>query len=82
MMEIENIKNKLNQVFIRVFNDPQLMIQEYMTANDINQWDSLTHMILISEIEKEFGIKFKLKDLNNMANIGKMITIIQSKILS
>ena len=51
-----------------------------MTAQDIDNWDSLTHMLLISKIEEEFEIKFKLKELNNLNNVGNLVEIINEKI--
>jgi acyl carrier protein len=79
-MEKLDILNKLTVIFRTIFNDQSLILENEMTANDINNWDSLTHMILITEIEKLFMIKFKLKELNKMRNIGDMIDLIYSKI--
>jgi len=67
MDNIETI-TKLNTIFQSVFNDPHLIIQEQMTANDIVGWDSLSHMVLITEVEEAFAIKVSLKDLNKMNN--------------
>ena len=79
-MEHSQITIKLTSVFRKVFNEEKLEINKELTANDIDRWDSLTHMILISEIEDAFDIKFKLKELNKMRNVGDMIEIIQSKL--
>lgn len=79
-MEREEIITKLTAIFKKVFNNNSIVITNEMTANDVDQWDSLTHMILISEIENDFSIKFKLKDLNKMKNVGDMIDIIISKL--
>lgn len=54
--------------------------KDELTATDINGWDSLSHMIIISEIETEFNFKFKLKELNNLTNLDSLIRLIQSKI--
>jgi acyl carrier protein len=51
-----------------------------MMAKDVDGWDSLAHMALIVEIENAFQIKFKLKDLNKMKNVGSMIDIIMAKL--
>ena len=51
-----------------------------MTAKDIDNWDSLTHMLLITKIEEDFSIKFKLKGLNDLNNVGNLIKIIDEKI--
>jgi len=79
-MEKTEINNKLTEIFRRTFNDDSLVLKSELTANDIEQWDSLTHMNLITEIESTFSIKFKLKDLNKIRNIGDMINTIESKL--
>lgn len=81
-MEKALIVEKLTPVFRKVFNNTSLELTDELSALDVENWDSLSHMLLISEIETEFAIKFKLKDLNKMANVGDMIAIISSKFLS
>ena len=77
-MDKNNIPEILEGVFSKVFNDPNLKLNDDMTAKDVDKWDSLTHMILIDAIEKQFGIKFKLRDLIKMKNVGDMKRIIVS----
>lgn len=79
-MDKTEITNKLTPVFKKVFNNDTLIISDELNANDVEGWDSLTHMLLITEIESVFAIKFKLKDLNKMKNVGDMINIINSKL--
>jgi acyl carrier protein len=79
-MERIEIVSKLTSVFRTIFNDNTLILSDELTANDVDNWDSLSHMILITEIEKAFSIKFKLKDLNKMRNVGDMIEIIMLKL--
>jgi acyl carrier protein len=79
-MEETNITSKLEKVFREVFNNESLVITRELTANDVENWDSLSHMLLIAEVENSFSIKFKLKDLNKMRNVGEMIDMIISKI--
>jgi acyl carrier protein len=79
-MEQHEIINKLTSIFRTVFNNQSLVLKNDLTANDVDQWDSLSHMILISNIEEVFLIKFKLRELNKMKNIGDMIEIINSKL--
>ncbi len=74
------VTDGLTSIFRKTFVDEALVITDEMTANDVDKWDSLTHMILISEIENAFAIKFKLKDLNKMKNVGDMIDIILTKL--
>jgi acyl carrier protein len=79
-MEKEAIIEKLEQIFRNVFGDNSLKIREDMSANDIAEWNSLNHMILVSEVENAFTVKFKLKDLNKMRNVGDMVELIISKL--
>lgn len=80
-MERNKIIGKLTDIFRTVFSDNALVIKDEMTANDVETWDSLTHMLMVTEIEKQFGIKFKLKDLNKMKNVGSLISIIEEKLV-
>ena len=59
------IENKLKHVFQNVFEDSKIEIRNDLSAKDVDNWDSLTHMILISEIEEKFNIKSVLKTLIN-----------------
>ena len=78
-MERTEVLIKLTAIFRTVFSNDSLNLTNDLTANDVERWDSLSHMLLISEIENAFSIKFKLKDLNKMRKVGDMIDIIISK---
>ena len=79
-MERKEIEKKLTNIFKNNFNDESLVLSNELTANDVDQWDSLSHMLLIAEVESVFSIKFKLKELNKMRTVGDMIEIITSKL--
>ncbi|HMK03578.1 MAG TPA: acyl carrier protein [Ferruginibacter sp.] len=79
-MEKEEIVKILTPVFRKVFGDKTLELTDQLTALDVENWDSLSHMLLIAEVENQFSIKFRLKELNKMANVGDMIAIISSKL--
>ena len=79
-MEKTEVVSKLTVIFREVFNDNTLNLTDELTANDVERWDSLAHMILIAEIEKVFSIKFKLKDLNKMKKVGDMVDVIITKL--
>lgn len=79
-MEKNEIIAQLNKIFVSVFKHEDFEMKPELSANDVKGWDSLSHMILISEIESAFSIKFKLKDLNKMRNVGDMTEIIISKL--
>lgn len=79
-MERTEIVNRLTPIFRKVFNDQSVEVTDTLTANDVAGWDSLSHMLLITEVENAFSIKFKLKDLNKMRNVGDMMDIIMTKL--
>ena len=79
-MEKAEIVKELTPVFRKVLNNDKLVLTDALNALDVENWDSLSHMLLIAEIETKFAIKFRLKDLNKMSNVGDMITIISSKL--
>ncbi len=79
-MEKAEIVKKLTPVFRKVFANTTLVLTDELSALDVENWDSLSHMLLIAEVESNFAIKFRLKDLNKMSNVGDMIDIISSKL--
>ena len=79
-MEQLEVISELNKIFISVFKHEKFEMKSDLSANDVNGWDSLSHMLIISEIENVFSIKLKLKDLNKMRNVGDMVDVIISKL--
>ena len=75
-MEKAEILQQLTLIFEQVLKRSDLKIDYNMSAEDIDEWDSLTNMTIISEIEKKWGVHFKLRDIVRMKNIGDMIDVI------
>lgn len=63
-----------------VFDDDTIQISPAMTANDVDGWDSLSHVNLITTIEAKFGIRFTQKELLKQKNVGDLITDIDCKL--
>lgn len=78
-MTRQEIFNKLNEVFSDVF-DEDIVVTDQTTAADIDDWDSLTHITLISEVEDAFGIKFSMNVVLGMKNVGEMADIIEKNV--
>lgn len=79
-MERIDIVNKVTEIFRDVFKEPELVINDEMTANDVEKWDSLSNMAMVAAVENTFGIKFKLKDLNKLKKVGDLISVVESKL--
>lgn len=69
----------VNGVFRDVFDDESITVEDATTAEDIEDWDSLEHINLITAIEQEFNIKFSMGQVVTMKNVGEMIDIILSQ---
>lgn len=75
-MTREEVYAKLNEVFQDVFDDEDITVCDATTAEDVDGWDSLMHITLIGTVEDEFDIKFAMKDVVGMKNVGQMVDII------
>lgn len=75
-MDRDEILKQLALIFEEVLKQPGLKIDYNMSADDIDGWDSLSNMTIISEIEKKWNVHFKLRDIVRMKNIGDMIDVI------
>ncbi len=70
----------LNEVFRQVFDDDGIVISRETTANDIEEWDSLSHVNLIVAVEARFKVKFVLRELQTLKSVGDLIDLIESKL--
>ena len=75
-MTREEIYKELTEVFRDVFDDESICIDDDTTAADIDDWESLMHITLISAVEDTFDMKFDMKDVLSMKNVGEMVDII------
>jgi len=72
-MKKQDILKKVNEIFIDVLDNEDIVLNETTNSNDIEEWDSLGHIQLIVAIEKAFGIKFKSEDIASWQNVGEMV---------
>lgn len=78
-MDGREIFARLNKVFQEVFDDPSIRLTPQTTADDIEDWDSLEHITLISAVERVFHMKFKMGEISSMKNVGEMAAIIKAR---
>lgn len=76
-MKIQEVYNQLNQIFTDILDlDELINLKAETTAEDVEEWDSLTHIELIVAIEKIFKIRFTAKEIQSWKNIGEMVSSI------
>ncbi len=78
-MNREVILEKLTEVFRDVFDDEEIVISDATTADDIEAWDSLEHISLIAAVEKAFKMRFTMREVSGMKNVGEMIDILAER---
>ena len=78
-VQTKTVIDQLTVIFRNVFNDETIFLTDKMTANDVSSWDSLSHMLMITEVENAFSIKFTLREINKLKNVGALIDLIQAK---
>lgn len=78
-MNDQDIITRLNDVFRDVFDDDSLSVNENTTSADIEDWDSIEHINLISAVEDEFSMQFRMREVSGMKNVGEMIAIIKER---
>lgn len=80
-MKREDIFSKLNEIFEDVLElDETPELTDATSANDIEEWDSLSHIPLIVEIEKTFNVKFTSKEILKWNNVGEMVDTIIARL--
>ena len=78
-MKNEEILNAVTTILKNTFDEQTLEVSRQTSAEDIDEWDSLSHIELISNIEKHYSIRFALGELQDLQNVGEMVDLIQSK---
>jgi acyl carrier protein len=76
---MNEIYERLNDIFLDVFDDDSISVTTNTTAADIEDWDSLSHITLMAAVEDEFRMKFSMKEVVEMKNVGEMVTIIAAR---
>tara|TARA_R110002072_G_scaffold279426_4_gene441416 strand:- start:3937 stop:4176 length:240 start_codon:yes stop_codon:yes gene_type:complete len=78
-MNNDEILQKLNEIFVDTLDNEDIKLNLETTAADIEEWDSLRHIMLVVEIEKRLKIKFSSKEITKFKNVGDMVNSIASK---
>jgi acyl carrier protein len=79
-MNIDDIWAKLTEVYHEIFDDDEIELTPETTAEDIEEWDSLSNVQLLIAIEQEFGVKFSTGEIANLRNVGELVMVIQRQL--
>ena len=79
-MPNQELLDQIQEIFRDQLDDESLILTDETTANDVEDWDSLTHIMLVVAIEKHFRIKFASNEILSWKNVGEMIDCIEKKL--
>ena len=79
-MTATEILIQINEIFIDILENEAIVLDENTTANDVDDWDSLTHIMIVVAIENHFKKKFSSKEILTWQNIGEMVSSVKNKI--
>jgi len=79
-MERVQIVQAITEIVKRILKHSDFELTDERKAGEIKGWDSLTHMVIITEIEKHFGVKFSFSDILNLTNMGDMFNLLETKL--
>jgi acyl carrier protein len=78
-MERTEILNALTEILQRVLDNPDVELTPATTADDVEGWDSLNHVIIVVEIERRFGIKFQAAEMEELKNVGELADLVEKR---
>ena len=78
-MTDSEIFSRLTDIFHDVFDDDDIELTPDMTADDVDEWDSLSHIRLIVAAEREFGVSFSSSEVANLENVGQFVALIVAR---
>ncbi len=75
MSDRQRMTERLEEVFRDVFDDDGIDIFDAMTAEDVEEWDSLMHITLMVATEQEFGMRLNAVEVGKLRNVGALIDL-------
>ena len=79
-MEKTELLSKLNAIFIDVLDNEEINLELSYSADDVDEWNSLTHIQLIVEIEKIFNVRFTAEEITSFKNVENLIDSLHTKL--
>jgi acyl carrier protein len=78
-MSDEHLK-RVQEIMVDVFDEDDLTVTRDTSADDVEDWDSLSHIRLMVAVEREFGVKFTNAEIEQLQKVGDLIDLIDRKL--
>ena len=79
-MDQPAIYANLTQIFRAILENDGIVLMAETTADDVPGWDSMNHIFLVVEIERQLGIKFRTAEMEELKNVGELVQLIATKL--
>lgn len=79
-MDKQLILKTINTILCDILNDPTLVVTEATSAQNIERWDSITHVNILMTVERTFKVRFSLGEIKQLRNVGEMVNLISQKL--
>ena len=73
---------KLTEIFRDTFDNDDVVATPELTAHDVDEWDSLSHIMVMVAVEQAFGVRFAITEIAELQNVGEMVALIEKKTVS
>lgn len=80
LMDQSQIYAGLNDIFRRTLDDPSIALRPETTADDVEGWDSMNHILIVVAIEQRFGVKFQAAEMEELKNVGDLAHLLAEKL--
>lgn len=77
----DQVRERLNELFRDVFDQPDLVLSDETTAADVPGWDSLNQIRLMLAYEGAFGVRIRQSEINKLSNVGELIDFLRATML-
>jgi len=78
-MDYDTIKHEIIEIFEDVMDLDDMVIEETTTAEDVEEWDSLSHVRFLVAVERAYGIKFTNAEIESLEQFGDIVSLVQTK---
>jgi acyl carrier protein len=80
---MSDFHERIQDIFRDVFEDPDLVLRDDLTAEDVEGWDSLAHINLIIAVEKTFRVRFATAEISRTKeagySLGDFLALVRAK---
>jgi acyl carrier protein len=78
-MEESSLRAKITETFRDVLGDPKLELRDELTAQEVEGWDSISHINLIVALETRFKVKLTTGEVSKLKNVGDLVALLKRK---